>query len=35
MSHGALRDLWPAQVNMVNVEGKGKVKTLTFSGEDT
>jgi len=34
MSHGALRDLWPAQVNMVNVEGKGKVKTLTFSGED-
>ncbi|KZY45652.1 MULTISPECIES: DUF6702 family protein [Pseudoalteromonas] len=35
MSNGALRDLWPAQVNMVNIEGKGKVKTLTFSQDDT
>lgn len=35
MSHGALRDLWPAQVNMVNVEGKGKVKTLHFTQNDT
>ncbi|CAM3830509.1 MULTISPECIES: DUF6702 family protein [Pseudoalteromonas] len=35
MSHGALRDLWPAQVNMVNVEGKGKIKTLHFSQDDT
>lgn len=35
MSHGALRDLWPAQVNMVNVEGKGKVKTLHFTKNDT
>ncbi|WP_372762350.1 DUF6702 family protein [Pseudoalteromonas sp.] len=35
MSNGALRDLWPAQVNMVNVEGKGKIKTLHFSQDDT
>ncbi|KPH65612.1 hypothetical protein AMS58_05085 [Pseudoalteromonas porphyrae] len=35
MSHGALRELWPAQVNMVNVEGKGKVKTLHFTQDDT
>ncbi|TGE84790.1 hypothetical protein C7Y70_04390 [Pseudoalteromonas sp. KS88] len=35
MSHGALRDLWPAQVNMVNVEGRGKVKTLHFTQSDT
>jgi hypothetical protein len=35
MSNGALRDLWPSQVNMVNVEGKGKVKTLHFTQDDT
>lgn len=35
MSHGALRELWPAQVNMVNVEGRGKVKTLHFTQNDT
>lgn len=29
--NGALRDLWPTQINMVNIEGKGKVKTLYFS----
>ncbi|MDP5214479.1 hypothetical protein ORJ66_15590 [Pseudoalteromonas tunicata] len=34
MSHGALRELWPSQVNMVNIEGKGEIKTLTFSGDD-
>lgn len=28
--HGALRDLWPDQVNTVNVEGLGPVRTLTF-----
>ncbi|MCV2885874.1 hypothetical protein OE749_14340 [Aestuariibacter sp. AA17] len=28
--HHALRDIWPKQSNMVNVEGKGKLKTLTF-----
>ncbi len=30
ISHGALRDLWPDQVNTVNVEGAGPVRTLTF-----
>ncbi|KPZ58244.1 hypothetical protein CWC16_01010 [Pseudoalteromonas sp. S3776] len=35
MSNGALRDLWPSQVNMVNVEGRGKIKTLHFTQNDT
>ncbi|MBE0368037.1 hypothetical protein PAUR_a1549 [Pseudoalteromonas aurantia 208] len=29
--NGTLRNLWPTQVNMVNIEGKGKVRTLYFS----
>jgi hypothetical protein len=29
--NGALRELWPTQVNMVNIEGKGNVRTLYFS----
>jgi len=29
--NGALRDLWPTQINMVNIEGKGQVRTLYFS----
>ena len=29
--NGALRELWPTQINMVNIEGKGKVRTLYFS----
>ena len=29
--HNALRDLWPEQVNIINVEGKGKLQTLSFS----
>lgn len=33
--NGALRELWPTQVNMVNIEGQGEVKTLYFSeGKD-
>ncbi|MBU3020280.1 DUF6702 family protein [Aestuariibacter sp. A3R04] len=28
--HDALRDLWPAQINTLNVEGQGDIKTLTF-----
>ncbi|WP_438944560.1 DUF6702 family protein [Shewanella electrica] len=28
--HNALRDLWPAQINTLNVEGHGDIKTLTF-----
>ncbi|TQF71307.1 DUF6702 family protein [Pseudoalteromonas luteoviolacea] len=35
MFNGALRDLWPTQINMVNVEGKGKVRTLYFSHNKT
>ncbi|GEK10407.1 DUF6702 family protein [Pseudoalteromonas peptidolytica] len=34
MRHGALRDVWPQQVNLVNFEGKGKVKSLHFDGSD-
>jgi len=30
ITHRALRDLWPDQVNMVNVEGRGAIRTLTF-----
>ena len=30
VEHRALRDLWPDQVNTVNVEGRGPVRTLTF-----
>jgi hypothetical protein len=29
--NGALRELWPTQINMVNIEGKGNVRTLYFS----
>jgi len=29
--HDALRDIWPNQVNTINVEGKGKLQTMTFS----
>jgi len=29
--HGALRGLWYEQVNTINVEGKGKLQTLTFA----
>lgn len=33
--HDALRDLWPSQVNTLNVEGMGDIKTLTFDGNAT
>ena len=29
--YDALRDLWPEQVNTINVEGRGKLQTLTFA----
>jgi Domain of unknown function (DUF6702) len=29
--NGALRELWPTQINMVNIEGKGTIRTLYFS----
>lgn len=28
--NGTLRELWPTQINMVNIEGKGEVRTLNF-----
>nr|WP_241737484.1 DUF6702 family protein [Neptunicella marina] len=30
--HNALRELWPSQINTVNIEGKDDIKTLTFTG---
>jgi hypothetical protein len=30
ISHNALRDLWPSQINTINIEGKGDIQTLTF-----
>ncbi|MFD2165086.1 DUF6702 family protein [Thalassotalea euphylliae] len=32
--NGALRDLWPMQINMVNIEGKGDVRTLYFQDSE-
>jgi len=29
--NGTLRDLWPTQINMVNIEGKDEIRTLYFS----
>lgn len=31
IEHNALRDIWQSQINTINVEGKGAIKTLTFS----
>ena len=33
--HDSLRDIWNDQVNTLNVEGKGAVKTLTFNDNVT
>lgn len=32
--NGTLRDLWPTQINMVNIEGKGAIRTLYFSEKE-
>lgn len=32
LRHHALRDIWKQQINSVNIEFKGKVKTLIFDG---
>lgn len=32
VEHSALQDIWPSQVNTVNIEGKGDIKTRTFDG---
>jgi len=34
ITHSALQEIWPSQVNTVNVEAKGKVKTLVFTNEE-
>jgi len=34
VSQGALRDIWPDQVNTVNVRRRGQVDTLTFTDRD-
>lgn len=31
VKHDVLREIWPAQINTVNIEGHGKLQTLTFS----
>ena len=33
MIHNALRDIWTDQVNTVNVEGRGDLRTATFGGD--
>ena len=33
MQHRALRDIWSAQSNLVNVERRGQVRSMRFAGE--
>ena len=33
IKHNALQALWPAQVNTVNIEGRGEVKSLSFDSK--
>lgn len=35
VQHNALRDIWPVQVNLVNVEHNGTVKSASFTGGST
>lgn len=35
VQHNALHDIWPAQVNLVNVEYNGTVKSASFTGGST
>jgi len=35
LRHDALRDIWPQQVNLVNVERSGNVRSATFMGGST
>ena len=35
LRHDSLRDIWPEQVNLVNVERNGVVKSATFMGGST
>lgn len=34
VSHKALQELWPEQQNLVNIEGKGEIKSLQFNADD-
>ncbi|MCL1052116.1 hypothetical protein L2755_21195 [Shewanella abyssi] len=34
ISNGALQELWPAQINLVNIEGKGQLQSLLFDSSD-
>ncbi|MCL1096016.1 DUF6702 family protein [Shewanella kaireitica] len=34
ISNGALQELWPAQLNLVNIEGKGELQSLLFNNSD-
>lgn len=33
IQHRALQALWPAQINTVNIEGRGEVKSLSFDSK--
>ena len=35
IKYDALREVWSEQINVVNIEGKGEVQSLSFSGSDT
>ena len=35
VQHGVLRDIWPEQLNLVNVEYNGTVKSVSFTGGAT
>jgi len=34
IEHNALRDIWREQLNTVNIEGRGALKTLSFTASD-
>jgi hypothetical protein len=33
IQHSSLQQLWPAQVNTVNIEGRGEIRTLSFDNK--
>jgi len=35
LRHDSLRDIWPEQVNLVNIERNGNVQSATFTGGST
>lgn len=35
IQQNALREVWAEQINVVNIEGKGEVRSLSFSDSDT